>query len=320
VILPYLLRLAVLSLGCFFLIHAAFAIGINMLAPWMLALTQRRTAGSAARLLLAARLFPSLAAILLVAGICVPSYLWLEPEAGVEQVGLACLTLAFFGAASWLIAAQRGLRAMVFSVRYARHCRQLRFRNTRLCLVPGTSGVFALAGILRPRLVISPDVLHRLSRQELAAALRHERAHAASRDNLKRLLLLLAPDVLPFRVLGGLRALQNAWICYTERYADDRAVDGNSRHALSLASALVRVARLRAAAQMSPLVTSLVADTGDLEARVNRLLGPAPRLENSAQAHPVFLTAAGILFGCLAGIAAPATWQAAHQLLEHLIR
>jgi Zn-dependent protease with chaperone function len=306
-ILPYMLRLMVLSLGCFFLIHAAFAVGMNLLSPWMLALAQRRNSSSAARLLLAARLFPSVAAILVVAGICVPSYLWLEPQSAVEQVGLGCLIAAFFGAVSWLIAAQRGLRAIVFSMRYARQC-----------LIQGAPGVFALAGIVRPRLLISRDVFHQLSPAELAAALRHERAHAASRDNLKRLLLLLAPDALPFRILRGLGAMENAWIRFTEWSADDRAVDNDPRRAVSLAGALVQVARMRAPAGISPLATYLVASAGDLEERVNRLLSPAP---NYQEPGSLFLAAAVLLSGCLlAGIKAPAALQAAHQLLEHLIR
>jgi Zn-dependent protease with chaperone function len=304
--LPYMLRLMALSLGCFFLIHAAFAVGMNLLASWMLALAQRRNSSSAASLLLAARLFPFLASILVVAGICVPSYLWLEPQSAVEQVGLGCLIAAFFGAVSWLIAAQRGLRAIVFSMRYARQC-----------LAHGTPGVFALAGILRPRLLISRDVFRQLSHPELAVALRHERAHAASRDNLKRLLLLLAPDALPFRSLRGLGALENAWIRFIEWSADDRAVAGDPRRAVSLAGALVQVARLRAPAEMSPLATSLVASPADLEARVNRLLNPTPNYE---QPRSLFLAMAALLFGCLlAAITAPTTLQAAHKLLEHLI-
>jgi hypothetical protein len=309
-ILPYILRLAVLSLGCFFLIHAAFAIGMNLLSPWMLILAQRRNASSAARLLLTARLFPSVAAILVVAGICVPSYLWLEPQTGIEQVGLGCLAAACFGAVSLFIAATRGLRAIVFSMRYARQC-----------LVHGTPGVFALSGILRPRVLISRDVFRQLSHGELAVALRHERAHAASRDNLKRLLLLLAPDALPFRILRGLAELENAWIRFTEWSADDCAVDGDSRRAVSLAGALVQVARLRAPIQMSPLATSLVGSAGDLEVRVNRLLTPAPRQNSSAGMRPVFIATAALLSGCLlAGIIAPPTLEAAHELLEHLIR
>src|ERR1700691_2727347 len=90
-------------------------------------------------------------------------------------------------------------------MRFERYCRGLGreirvgAENTPVLVVDDTAGLFALAGIVHPRLVISREVLQGLSAEELTAALRHERAHAASRDNLKRLLLLLAPDGFPFR-------------------------------------------------------------------------------------------------------------------------
>src|SRR5580692_4098002 len=100
--MPYVVRLACLSLACFFLVHVALAMGINWLAPWVLALAKRRKPRSAA-------------AVLVVAGVCVPSYLWLEPESAVEQVGLVCLAAAVVSLASWGFAAERGLRAIILS-------------------------------------------------------------------------------------------------------------------------------------------------------------------------------------------------------------
>jgi Zn-dependent protease with chaperone function len=328
-ILPYLVRLACLSLACFFLVHLALAIGMNWLASWVLALAKRSKPNSAARRLLAARLFPSLAAVLVVAAVCVPSYLWLEPEATVEHVGLGCLAAALLSVASWGIAAGRGLRAIVLSIRYGRYCRKLGCEtrlagdNTRVWVIEGAAGLFALAGIIHPRLVISREVLENLSDGELEAALRHERAHRTSRDNLKRLLLLLVPDVLPFRVrlLAGLESLERGWAQFTEWAADDRAVGGDSSRSVSLAAALVRVARMGAPREASPLMTSLVADGRDLEARVDRLLSATPGGENPRQGRPrlpaAIVLAAG-LFGAVMG--GPATLQAAHRLLEHFIR
>ena len=323
-ILPYLLRLTVLSLACFFLIHAVLAVAMNWLAPWLLQLAERRAPSSAARLLLSARLFPSVASILVVAGVCVPSYLWLEPEAAVEHVGVACLAAALLSAAIWAVSSGRGLRAIVLSAQYMRHCRKLG-RETRLAgektrVIEGAGGLFALAGILRPHLVISREVLQNLSAEELEAALRHERAHSSSRDNLKRLLLLLAPDVLPGRQLG-LQSLERGWAKYTEWAADDRAVGGDSGRSISLAAALVQVARLGINMEASPLMTSLVADGQDLEARVDRLLGAAPGCENHRQGLPAFIPVGLFLGGTLAAASiAPAALQAAHRLLEHLIR
>jgi len=65
-------------------------------------------------------------------------------------------------------------------------------------VVDGPAPCVMLAGVLRPRLVISRGVVAALSAEQLSAAIRHERAHGISRDNLKRLLVLLAPGILPF--------------------------------------------------------------------------------------------------------------------------
>ncbi len=327
--LPYLVRLLCLSLACFFLVHLALGLGMNLLAPVVLAWSKRFRASSAAGILLAARLFPPAGAVLVVAGICVPSYLWLEPEAAVEQVGLMCLAAALLSLVSWGISMGRGLRAIALSIRYGRHCRQIG-RQTRLAgetapvlVIEGPAGLLALAGVLRPRLIISGQVVRELSGDQLAAGLRHERAHRTSHDNVKRLLLLLAPDALLFRVrfFSGLESLEHGWARFTEWAADDRAVEGDPRRSVSLAGALIRVARLGAGAQASPLMTSLVADGRDLEARVERLLGAAPGGEKPAHWRPSFMAALLVLAGFLVIVwTGPATLQAAHGLLEHLIR
>ncbi len=327
-ILPYLVRLFCLSLAGFFLIHLALGLGVNCLAPAVLALAKRIRPRAAAGLLLAVRLFPAALAALIVVGICVPSYLWLEPEAVAEHVGLACLAAALLGATLWGISAARGLHAVVRSLRYLRYCERVG-QKTRLAgesapvwVVDGAAGLLALAGIVRPRLVIGREVVSQLSADELSVALRHERAHRSSRDNLKRLLLLLAPDLIPFGLpfRSGFRALEHGWMRFTEWAADDRAVAGDSRRCLSLAAALVRVARMGAAVPASPLMTSLVADGQDLEARVERLLGRTPSSENAVLRRLGLAAAALLLAGLLAALwIGPATLYGAHRLLEHLI-
>src|SRR5580698_1642997 len=265
-ILPYTLRLVCLCLASFFLVHAALALAARCLAPAALRFAERLRAQSAARLLLALRLFPAAAALAAVAGLCVPSYLSLEQEDGAEFVGFTCLAAALFGAAIWTISWARSLRAAIRSHRYVRQCR----RAGSVWIADGAAPFLGIAGILRPKLIVSRSVADALDRDQLAAAIRHERAHQSSADNLKRLLLLLAPDALPF--LREFAAVERAWLRFTEWAADDRAVSQDASCSLSLAEALVRVARLGAATQASHLMSHFVAGTVDISIRVERLL------------------------------------------------
>jgi hypothetical protein len=171
-----------------------------------------------------------------------------------------------------------------------------------------------LAGLFRPRLVISVGVLNSLSAEQLGAALEHERAHWTGRDNFKRLMLVLAPGLLPF--IRGFGGLEKSWARFVEWAADDLAVAGDSQRSLSLAGALVRVARMGIVSPPQPLVTSLLADPQELAARVDRLLHalPPPDAPRSWTAASVVLTAAVVLVTIQ-----PATLRAVHGLLERLV-
>jgi hypothetical protein len=312
-ILPYTLRLVCLCLASFFLVHAALALAARCLAPAALRVAERMRAQSAARLLLALRLFPAAGALAAVAGLCVPSYLALEQEGGAEFVGLTCLAAALFGAAIWIISWARSLRAALRSHRYVRRCR----RAGSVWIADGTAPFLGIAGIVRPKLIVSRSVADALDRDQLAAAIRHERAHQSSADNLKRLLLLLAPDALP--CLRGFGAVERAWLRFTEWAADDQAVSQDAACSLSLAEALVRVARLGAAAQTSPLMSHFVAASVDISVRVDRLLSPS--VEAAAQ-KPVRIALAGAVVALPAVVllmAQPGTLRSVHELLERMM-
>jgi Zn-dependent protease with chaperone function len=312
-ILPYTLRLVCLCLASFFLVHAALALATRCLAPAALRFAESLRAQSAARLLLALRLFPAGAALAAVAGLCVPSYLSLEQEGGAEFVGFTCLAAALFGAAIWTISWARSLRAALRSHRYVRHCR----RAGSVWITDGTAPFLGIAGIVRPKLIVSRSVADALDRDQFAAAIRHERAHQSSADNLKRLLMLLAPDALPF--LRGFAGVERAWLRFTEWAADDRAVSQDAACSLSLAEALVRVARLGAAAQASPLVSHFVAASVDISVRVERLLSPTIE---AASGKPGRIALAGAVVALPAVallMAQPATLRSVHELLERLM-
>jgi Zn-dependent protease with chaperone function len=321
--LPYLLKLLCLCLASFFLVHLALATLVNLATPAALRAASRMRSSAAARLLFFLRLLPAGLGAFIVAGLCVPSYLRLEPRTATsEEVGLLCLFFAILGLALSVGSFIRGLRTFTRSVQYLRYCQQVG-RKTDLpgepapvWLLEQPAALFAIGGIIRPRLLISRQVMNVLSGDQLAAALRHEQAHWLSRDNLKRLLLTLAPKALPF--LHGFAKLERGWMKYTERAADDRAAGGDAGLSLSLATALVRVSRLGIAPQISSLVAPLLAGDEDLAARVERLLNPAPL----AESHTPWMgcLVAGAALALAAGLfTLPALLYPVHQFLEHLI-
>jgi hypothetical protein len=320
---PYVLKLLCLCLASFFLVHLALATLISLATPAALRIAGQMRSSSAAGLLFFLRMLPAGLGAFIVAGLCVPSYLRLEPRTATsEEVGLLCLGFSILGLALSVGSFIRGVRAIARSVQYLRHCQRIG-RKTDLpgepspvWLLEEPAALFAIAGITRPRLLISRQVMNVLSGDQLAAALQHEQAHWVSRDNLKRLLLTLAPDTLPF--LSGFASLEHGWTRYMERAADDRAVGGDAGRSLSLATALVRVSRLGLAPRPSALVAPLLADDEDLAARVERLLRPAPRAETHPSWMGCLVAGAALLLG--AGLfTLPALLYPVHRILEHLI-
>lgn len=324
-ILPYPHRLLGLCLAVFFLVHMTSGLAVSLAAPLAVRFAGRLRARHAARFLFGLRLLPPAGALFAVAGLCVPSYLWLETEAGAERVGFAFLAAAFCAAAMWAISVVRGVRAVARSARYGRACheagveRLIPGERRPIWIVDAPVPAVVLAGIARPRVYVSRRLAEALAPDELAAALGHERAHQASCDNLKRLFLLLAPGVPPFH--RGFEALEHGWAKFAEWAADDRASAGDPAVSLSLAAALVESARMNPGPPAPSLVTSLLGGHPDLAGRVERLLRPATPGEYSDRASAL-LAAAGcmMLAVALVAMSRPATFAALHRLLEHLVR
>jgi hypothetical protein len=322
----YALRLWCLCLASFFLVNAAVGLTTALLSRAAVRMAETMRPRSAARFLFAARMLACALGAGAVLGLCVPSYLWLEPQASSERVGWACLTLALVGAAAWFGSLARAAWALAASVRLNR--RWLRAGSETF--LPGASGrvvmvkkgapLVALVGVFRPRLVVSEAVIGSLSAEQLDLAWQHENAHGLSRDNLKRLFLLLAPAPIPF--LGGGASLERCWAKFSEWAADDEAVRGDSQRALALAAALLRVARMGTAPRLSFLHTSLSAGDHDLSARVERLLTlrpPAAKPLSRARCL-AFGASLGTAAGITVFLAWPATLSSVHRLLELFLR
>jgi len=323
--LSYTWRLLCLCCATFFLLHLTLAAALRLGMDTALRLAARMKPSSAARLLFFLRISPMSLTVFALLAFCIPSYLWLEPEATGERVGLVCFLMAALGGAIWIISISRVISAVRGTAQYLHQCEQ----KGRKIRVPGESSpallladkapVLAVAGVLHPQLVISKTVLRGLNAEQRAAALRHESAHRVSRDNIKRFLILLSPDVVPFmRVFS---ALDHSWAKFTEWAADDQAVAGDSRRALSLASALVRVAKMGSRPKLSYLFSSLLRDNHELTERVDRLLRPQPNPGKPAEVLVPFLTSASALIACAVAVVIvwPGSLSVVHQALERLV-
>jgi beta-lactamase regulating signal transducer with metallopeptidase domain len=324
-ILPYTLRLLCLCFASFFLIHAALGLAVWTATPGAIRIGESMRPRSGARFLLALRLLPVTLAAFVVSGLCVPSYLWLETNEATERAGLICCAMALLGLFVCASSLARSTRALLLSARQARRYKR-EGRSDRegnplpVTIMNSDTPVLALAGLIRPRVIVSRGVLQTLSREELKAALEHEHAHRKSQDNLKRLVLFLAPEIFPFS--RGFTRLNRCWARLVEWAADDEATAGDSRRSLSLAAALVHMARMGAAPTVSPLASSFIGNDQDLAIRVDRLLGLAPIRENLPRRARALLGMAVALIAVLAiaVMIRPSTFFSVHHLLEQLLR
>jgi Zn-dependent protease with chaperone function len=315
----YALRLVLLSLAAFFFMNLTLGFAMSRLSRIAIRKAAALPAGPAANFLFALRVVPSLLAIVVVVAVCVPSYLWLEPEMSTEAIGGVCAAAAILALAGWGHSLCRTARAARKTARYLSQCRRGGQRTQAALVLDAGPPVIALAGVLRPEIVMSRDVIRSLPPEQVEAALQHELAHRQSRDNLKRLLLLALPDMAP-GLGSAYAALDRGWACQAEWAADDAAAQGNAARSISLAEALVRVARMSVAESPAPLACSFASD--DLSARVERLLSGNALREPDAR-WPRRLLAGVFAIPAIAVAVAvihPAVLLPAHELLETLMR
>ena len=323
--LPYTMRLLCLCCASFFMLHLALALAARLSAGTAVRVAEHMKPSSAARFLFALRMSPLVLTLFAVLAFCIPSYLWLEPQIAGEKVGWLCAAMALLGVALWTSALTRVMGAVRGTTRYLHQCE----RHGRKISVPGEGSpalllagknpVLAVAGVFRPRLLISRRVMRGLSPEQRQAALRHEQAHRSSGDNLKRFLLMLAPDAVPF--LGTFGGLERAWAKFTEWAADDQATEGDPQRALSLASALVCVAKMGSRPHVGYLSCSLVGGSQDLSERVERLLRPQPKPGKPVKEVIALLTGASALIASAVAVVSlwPGSLSVVHQALEQLV-
>jgi hypothetical protein len=274
--LPYILRLACLCLQSLFLVNLTAALLCAALASRLTRRAATMRPANAARLFLTLRLLPFATALLIVAGLCIPSYLRYEQNTGSESTSRLCLLAATLGLGLGLTTLTRSVRALLQLRSIHQQTKQLTTHNstpTPLCIAdPNTAGapLLSLVGILTPRLIVSPRLLQTLSPDQFDAALAHEQAHLLSRDNLKRLLIAITPGPLPFAPTP--RSIERQWAHYAELAADESASRGLPQRGIALAEALLQVARLANFERAMPLASSLAAANAELALRIDRLI------------------------------------------------
>jgi Zn-dependent protease with chaperone function len=275
-----------------------------------------------ARLLFSLRVSPLVAGLIASIGVAA-AFIRHEPRNTTEEAGamllLACgLTLVLL-----LLAARRAIEVCART----RACHRLLRQHGQQVDIPefpipvwrirSAFPVAAVAGILRPRLILSSRILDSCEDDEVLAVLRHERAHVDHQDNLMRACLVCLPDPLAFSKTSA--ALLAEWHEAVEEAADDAASGMDERARITLAGTLVRVARMADDAPPDWMPALALFDGDNLEARVRRLLEPDP----AASHRQPFVWIAGALG--LSFLAAGAVWTAAgprplHDMVEWAVR
>lgn len=321
--LPYILRLACLCLQSLFLVNLAAALLCAALTTRLIRRAANLRPANAARLFLTLRLLPFTTALLIVAGLCIPSYLRYEQNTGSESTGRLCLLAAALGFGLCLTTLARAIRALLQLRSIHQQTKQLTNHPstpTPLCIAdPNTPGapLLSLVGILTPRLIVSPRLLQTLSPDQFDAALAHEQAHLLSRDNLKRLLLAITPGPLPFAPAP--RSIERQWAHYAELAADESASRGMPQRGIALAEALLHVARLANVERSMPLASSLAAANAELSLRIGRLIASSAEPPKNI-ARRSFLSHLPLALALAASLAVlPTLLRPLYTLLESLL-
>jgi hypothetical protein len=274
--------------------------------------------------LLALKLVPGVVALLFTFVVFLPAQWRFEPEGAEESAGYSLIALGVLGAVTLALAVRRAVRDTRVTRALERDWLERSSRPLELaggslpvyCL-PGSAPVISLAGFRRPRVFVGRSIMEAFTPDELSVSLAHELAHHEARDNVKRVLVACSPDLLGIWPSG--RALERRWRAAVEFAADARAVTGSEVRALSLASALLKVARL-APAVGAPSAGSAFYDGTLLLARIDRLLTPGDEERSGPVLAPLWSVSLGGMTLVAAALAAEGLWFDVHLVTEGLVR
>ena len=268
-----------MALATFFALNVLATAAISLFWRITEPLARRWSARTRAEFLFAARAAAPLLSLLIVATLFVPAYVGYEPYGTSEIVSKKLAAFAMVSIVGVGFALWRTFQSWVATRRLAKQWLRaaVTIRLPAIDIptyrIAHTFPIIAVVGTLRPRLFIAEQVLESLTEDELAAAIAHESGHLVARDNFKRALLRGCRDLLTIVPSG--RSLDRAWSESVECAADEHAAQMSPDIALSLASALVRIARMVPVGVRTelPLATFLVGEeTRGIKVRVRRLI------------------------------------------------
>lgn len=269
--LPYVLHGLTLALAWFLVV----GVSAGVVVAWVAGRSIARDVTTSPGFWFGLRLFPAAAASLFVTGLFLPSYWKYEPRELVEGFDVTLTSLAVIALIVIAAAAGRAVLAWARASRRAdawlRTARPLALGDIGIAAfeINADAPLMALTGVLRPRLLVTRGLLDALTGDELAASVAHEIGHWRAWDNLKRLAMHAAPDLLV--ASSAARAIERRWASSAEHSAD-RLAGGDGPTRCALASALVKVARLTP--PMAPVAEpiSTLVGGGEIASRVERLL------------------------------------------------
>jgi len=325
----YLLSISLCCAVFFIVVAGSFA-----LCAWVSRLLQREAptlvSTTAANLLFTIRILPVFLASLATLGFVLPALLEFEPRSTAELVGWPLLALAILGCAVVTVMLVRVATILgatwLVAAKWRRHSTKLRLENIDVpvyCLDDAGS-VLAVLGFLRPKIFLAKQIVDTLTPAELMAAVEHERAHVASFDNMKQLLLKVTRLPRRLRFFGS---ADSAWTNASEIAADEAAL-ASGISVLDLSSALIKVAGLSTHAVVGKAVAAshlVPIESGScLHARVDHLQKILAGYKNAPDTPPqnsigkMVIPLSIIALGYAACLNAVLPW--VHEALEALVR
>ncbi len=260
---------------------SSFALGSllgSACVPWLWRQVEGGLPGTRAGTLLKIRALPfafGTASLVLA----VMSFLLFEPRRSDERMGIVLFSLAVVGLTFLMAAVWRLARLLILTARlergWMRDAEPVRLEGLDVpaFAVSSSFPIVALIGLVRPRMIVARSVLASCSRAELRAIVAHERGHLLRRDNVARAVLALSPDLLAWLPIAT--TLADAWHDAAEEAADDHASELGADGRLTLAEALIHVARLVPSGAAAVVVPASALYRGEnLDRRIRRLLGP----------------------------------------------